>query len=150
MILSFKVSFKLVCFVLAIYMTADLIERYVENNDASVISYKQFNENKGDMYPTFTFCTANNPNIMYNNALNELHLSRKEYGNFLKGLNADSSEKQKMWGRIITIDPERFINSLQLYIVKVDFHTKGENGSLSYRTASNSIDELKIEFVISD
>ena len=77
-------------------MTADLIKRYIENNDASVISYKQFNEHKGDMYPTFTFCIAYNPDFIYNDALKELHLSKKEYEKSLEGLVPDSPEKQNV------------------------------------------------------
>ena len=90
-------------------MTADLIERYIENNDSSVISYKPFNENKGDMYPTFTFCIAHNHDLIYNDALMELHASKKEYAKALQGLVSDTPEKQRMWDRIIAANPEIFI-----------------------------------------
>ena len=130
-------------------MTVDLIERYKENNDASIISYKQFNEKQGDMYPTFSFCFLNNIDIIYNDALMELHLSKKEYNNILRGLVVDSPDKQRMWGRIIAVNPERFITSLQTHIIMADFLTKGANGSLKYRSASDSSDALRKLFYLS-
>ena len=51
-----KVTFKLVCFLLAAYMTVTQILRYFENNDASYIVFQQFNQWAVDKYPTFTFC----------------------------------------------------------------------------------------------
>lgn len=130
-------------------MTADLIERYIENNDSSVISYKQFNEHKGDMYPTFSFCITENPYFIYNDALKELHLSKKEYEKALEGLVPDSPEKQKMWDRIITVNPERFIISLNTFIFDVKYKTHGKNGSLSYHRYSDGIDALKKLFYLS-
>ena len=46
-----KVAFKLICFLLVAYMTIAQIVRYCENNDASSISYKRFNELSKDKYP---------------------------------------------------------------------------------------------------
>ena len=67
------------CFMLAVYLTILQILRYLENNDASVIAFKRFNEPLGDKYPTFTFCFGGDPYVIFSDAINELHIDQKEY-----------------------------------------------------------------------
>ena len=80
-----KVTFKLVCFMLAVYMTITQILRYFENNDASYIVFRQFNERHIDNYPTFTFCLYQYRGGSYSDTVNELHLTKEQYSYLLKG-----------------------------------------------------------------
>ena len=52
----FIISFQLACFVLAIYMSYLQCSRYVANGDVSVISFRTFNLEKQDTYPSYSMC----------------------------------------------------------------------------------------------
>lgn len=51
-----KFTFILVCMLLAGYMTLKETFRYLENSDASSISFKEFAKTSQDTYPTFSVC----------------------------------------------------------------------------------------------
>ena len=48
--------FEIVCFLLAVYMTAILIGRYQKNRSATSIAYKKYAQTVDDRYPTFSIC----------------------------------------------------------------------------------------------
>ena len=48
--------FSFLCFFLALYMTITQVDRYLQNNDASEISYRTFNQSPRDKYPTISIC----------------------------------------------------------------------------------------------
>ena len=47
-------AFHLICFILVAYSILNLIFRYLENNDASSIGFKQLNKSPPDKYPTYS------------------------------------------------------------------------------------------------
>ena len=51
-----KVLFSLTCFSSAEYLTFLQFQAYVANEDSSVVSYKTFNQDNADTYPTLTIC----------------------------------------------------------------------------------------------
>ncbi len=72
-------TFTCVCFLAAVYMTVQQIMRFVEDNDASIVTTKLFNEGPQDTYPVFTFCFTNQPEVIYTEAVHELSISREDY-----------------------------------------------------------------------
>ena len=51
-----EVIFSLTCFFLAGYMVCSQFLAYFANEDASVASYKMFDTDNADIYPTFSIC----------------------------------------------------------------------------------------------
>ena len=51
-----KRLFKMTCFILAIYMIVMLIGRFLENRDATLITYKKYSQTPIDDYPTYSIC----------------------------------------------------------------------------------------------
>ena len=51
-----KITFLLVCVLLAGYMTLKESLRYLENSDTSSITFKEFAKSLHDTYPTFSIC----------------------------------------------------------------------------------------------
>ena len=51
-----KLTFQVCCFLMAAYWTALFSSQYRENNDAILITMKNFNHDPSDEYPTFSFC----------------------------------------------------------------------------------------------
>lgn len=141
MLKSLKTTFRVLCFLLAVYLTAKQIMLYIENPDASVISYKRFNENPEDKYSTVSFCFANDPSVIYNDDLKELYPSKgpeepsfkEDYGKLLQGENSSVTNQHDMWNRIDAVDPGKFINQLHTFISEANFYTKDETDSLRYK-----------------
>ena len=68
-------------------MTCTQIVRYLENRDASSISYRRFNQTPRDRYPTYSFCFTGTSVNWFNDLLmfNELGITPAHYENILKG-----------------------------------------------------------------
>ena len=49
-------GFQLTCFLLAGFMTYLQFERYLQNGDVSTISFRTFNSDTRDIYPSFSMC----------------------------------------------------------------------------------------------
>lgn len=149
-LLALKVTFMFFCFLLAMNMTIKQILRYANNEDASVVSYKQFMGNHEYDYPTFTLCLANEPEIMYTDALEELHITGKEYTNVLKGQNSSHGAPNQDLGIIVDVDYDRFTIQLENVVVEAKFETEKENETLHFRKMFRKNDQLgTLETVLS-
>ena len=51
-----KKNFQLGCFAITLYMIYKQFKLFVDNEDSSSISYRKFNDEDTDLYPTFSFC----------------------------------------------------------------------------------------------
>ena len=71
-----KVCFSLTCFLLAGYMAFLQFQAYFANEDSSVITYEEFNQDNTNMYPTFTICLVGKNGAIYGNALNRSFASK--------------------------------------------------------------------------
>ena len=89
-------------------MTVKQVIRYIENNDSSVISYKRFNESPEDQYPTFTFCLANEPLVVYNNELHKFGITKDDYYKLLSGSNSSVDTYQEKMNRIAGLEHAKF------------------------------------------
>ena len=135
-----KWTFMFFCFILAINMTIKQILRYVNNDDASVVSFKLFLGSKEYEYPTFTICIANDPEIIYTDALNELHVTGTEYANALKGQTESLNDSHKNMENNMDINLNNFIIPLQKIVLAARFETEKENETVYFK-AKNKIRE---------
>ena len=60
-------SFQLICFVLATYMVYVQLKTYLANEDLSFTTYKNFQNEADDVFPTFTMCVVGRYSIFNNN-----------------------------------------------------------------------------------
>ena len=84
-----KSIFTVICLCSLGYMIYLEIERFLENNDSSSISFRKFNKSPKDEYPTFTICigTIYYLEIFDNVYLNQtFNLSSKIYSEVLRGI----------------------------------------------------------------
>lgn len=58
-LLFFKVIFILLCFVMTIFMVTKCFLNYIRNEDVCLVSFKRFNDNADQIYPTTTLCISN-------------------------------------------------------------------------------------------
>lgn len=121
---------------LATYLTFRQVVRYLENNDAPVIQYKNFNETPDDRYPTFTFCLAGDPKITYKDGIGELAVSKEEYSELLKGRNISNGESVEKFNRIAGISPEKFTIKPQNMITMIRYRTSNRSDYVYYKKNS--------------
>ena len=125
-------GFRCGCFLAAVYMTVQQIMIYVEDNDASIVTSKVFNENPQDKYPTFTFCFVNDPNLLYSEKVHELTISRENYSNIVKGVARNTINHTKTFERIVALDYNRFRTDVKDYVSVVQYRAANLIESLSY------------------
>lgn len=82
------------CFFMAVYMILILLERYVENRDATTVAYKKYNEREIDKYPTFSFCFSGENFHWYNdhNIFDAYELNATQFESMLKGQDSRKYE----------------------------------------------------------
>ena len=88
---AIKLSFRLACVILAIYMTVLQSFRFHSNEDVSIIIFREFNDEPLDQYPTTTFCIDKfepcNYGAFYDNEIlnHSFGLNNCQFESFLKG-----------------------------------------------------------------
>ena len=130
-------AFTCVCFLAAVYMTIQQIMRYVEDNDASIVTSKLFNEGPHDKYPTVTFCFTKQPEIIYSEAVHELSISSEDYANILKGVTSTTNNSTNTFEGIVDLDYNMFTRDWRNHISYLEYKTKTSNGTFIYERASN-------------
>ena len=99
---------------LAVNMTITQIQQFVENNDASSVAFKRFNEHPIDVNPTFTFCLCGID--IYSETINELRMTKEQYYTLMKlGVNT-SDDKSKHSRKILNLDHELFTKQFNMFI----------------------------------
>ena len=78
------IAYKLTCTLSASYYSIVLAHRYFQNEDASIVSFKPFNQRHGDNYPDLTFCIEGG--IFKQTALDEFQISEQVLSSILKGV----------------------------------------------------------------
>ena len=48
--------FQMLCIILVIYLSYEQLQQYLKNEDSSSVSFRNFNQEKRDLYPTFSIC----------------------------------------------------------------------------------------------
>ena len=57
--LSLKLVFSVVCFLATVHFVIECFKTYLKNEDVCLVSFKRFNENADQVYPTVTICISN-------------------------------------------------------------------------------------------
>ena len=136
-------AFRCVCFLAAVYMTFQQIIRYVEDNDASIVTSKLFNENSRDVYPTFTFCFADDPELIYSEAIYELYVTKENYTDLLRGVDSRNNPSAEAFEKIMNVDYNRFAMDSRDHITYVGYRTKDSNSTFYFRRSSDGVQERK-------
>ena len=85
--MRFKMGFQVICFVLAMYMCASFVKRFTENDNATSITYRRFNNMPKDEYPTFSVCFEGTPFHWFHDldVYKSFELRAEKYELMLKG-----------------------------------------------------------------
>ena len=113
-------------------MTLSQIHSYSENKDSSTVALKMFNERPEDNYPTFTFCIKSENGFIFSRDVEEMHLTRTQYGYHLRGGVTLNSTSDKYFQRSILNDYQLFSMKLVSILTQFDFTTKTGMESISY------------------
>ena len=113
-------------------MTLSQIQSYYENKDSSTVALKNFNERPEDKYPTFTFCIKSENGFIFSRDVEEMHLTRTQYGHHLRGGLTLNNTSDKYFQRSILNDYQLFSMKLISILTKFDFTTKTGQESISY------------------
>ena len=99
-------------------------------------------EQPKDLFPTFTFCFADDPEIVYSDAVHELRISKQDYSNLLKG-KTNTTEKNLQ--RAVENGNKRFAMQLQNYLLNIEFETKDPSKSFSIDKNTDNIVNWKMK-----
>ena len=124
-----KSIFRTICFLLAGYMGLTQVLRYFDNEDASSINYKTFNETPLDIYPTFSIClhaTDQYPlhHFLRNEIKDKTGVSVGKFDQILKGI-ADEIDEESV-PNILNMEYEQFNLDLATFLNAVGLEEQDE------------------------
>ena len=126
-------AYKLACVIAAMYYTILSTERYLRNEDKSVISFRSFNQRPEDRYPDLTFCVEGGH---LNDAVHEFVESEAEFGNILKGkLNFDMITNST-FQKIANMNSEVYFTNLSKILQS--FSSRTNQDVTSYKKSQNN------------
>ena len=109
---------------MAIYYSILQGERYFRNEDASVISFRKFNQRPEDIYPDFTFCIENG---IFGPRIKELGMNKDNFSNILKGKGLLDPTNESINGTVIHMDPKSYFRNLddivKSFTIRTDINT---------------------------
>ena len=82
--------FQISCFLLALYMSVSFVKRFIENENATSITYKKYSKTSDDKYPTISICVKGAQFHWYHdmNIYNAYELRPDQYETMLRGQQA--------------------------------------------------------------
>ena len=114
----------MVCILLAIYYSILQGERYFRNEDASVISFRKFNQRPEDIYPDFTFCIENGP---FRPMIKEWGMNKDNFSEVLKGNDISDPTNHSINGKVISMNPKLYFRNLdeivKTFTIRTDKNT---------------------------
>ena len=145
----FKLLFHLACFVLAGIMGWEQLNSYLRNEDSTSMSYRKFNDDFHDVYPTYTICIKSLygdifrtddflgiPGSAYRNSLVYNHIL---LGKCCKNTTIIEFASNISYDEALSFDIGRFV------IDKVTITREGDEIN-SWSNETNEIDELRESF----
>ena len=138
---ALSTTFLLVCFSMACYMTYLQFDYYLQNEDLASISYRKFNSESKDQYPTFTICLLGSSGGIFKESgvfLHSTNLTTSSYQNFLNGLENDTA---KFSG--INYD-DVVINIFDGYVTKLKTEMFKDNVWLTYNLKNGNYPTIPI------
>ena len=123
-----RTFFKFVCFILVGVSIGSLIHRWVQNNDASSIGFKQYNDKKHDIYPTYSFCflsTGNGALFTYfeMELMTKFLLHPADFELVMKGEKVFDNFGYTDFGNISGIRFEEYMVRLEEIVISLEFLT---------------------------
>ena len=133
-----KVSFKLICLLLVGISICSLFHTWLENNDASSIGFKYYNDKEQDVYPTFSFCFRSIENgALFTHFETELMkkflLRPTDFEILLKGyeINDDNSGYSD-FQNISGIEYDQYMIKLEDIVLALQFLTTDDQDDYTY------------------
>ena len=105
---------------LAIYYSILQGERYLRNEDASINSFRKFNQRPEDNYPDLTICIKGGH---FNDLIKEYGLPRVDFSNILKGNFSRNGKPHPFEKNIYDLNPESYFRNLDHIIQSYTFIT---------------------------
>ena len=134
-----KLVYEIGCFLLALYMTAIMTNRFLENKDATSITFKRYNESPREKYPSFSICFTGTQFYWYyyGHMANVYGITPQEYEKILVGQPAfihDYLHSSRLYKKL-PVNLNNFSDSLydQFHVqfrdvvTEVEFLTKNAN-----------------------
>ena len=103
-------AFKLTCTFFAIYYSIVQAERYFQNEDASIVSFKPFNQHIEDNYPDLTICIEGGQ--FKKRALDEFQISASDLSSILKGTIPANTVTNTTFHKIAVMNSSHYFTSL--------------------------------------
>ena len=117
--------FQIACFVPLGSMIYKQLKLYIDNEDSSSVSYRKFNDEENDLYPTFSFCFQASPSFEMFKDENFLGVegisNRVLYSSYLKGTLEDEHQMKN------TSENFTLINFEDVVVPVADFLNAWEN-----------------------
>ena len=129
--------FQLICFVLAGYMVYVQLKTYSANEDLSITTYKNFQNEAEDVFPTVTICAVSAVGkswIISKENMPDNH-STRSYSRILDGAKDDDMNYSRIRFDHVAIDVNRFISD---YYKFTDEGNKIIRNSRSHHGEQNS------------
>ena len=114
-------AYKLTCTFFAIYYSIVQAQRYFQNEDASIVSFKPFNQQPKDNYPDLTFCIQGGQ--FKKGVLDEFQVSAEEFSSILKGAIPVDAVSNATAHKIVLMDTSNYFTSLKDIIHRFSFKT---------------------------
>ena len=152
-----RVSFTLVCFLLAAYMTNTQIMRFLKNEDSTTIAFKRFNLSPDDKYPAFSICFTGAELHWYNDKLifDTFGVSSSKYERMLKGekiMKYEYDYKSKLYDKV-PVDyivgssqdqPDNFSVSISDILTGLRYRTIPRESSTEYKIEALRNEKQKV------
>ena len=90
---------ELLCLFSAAYMTYMQFQHYLKNEDFASISYRKFNKEEKDEYPSFTVCLVGLRGqifTQFHDVINTANYTRESYSNYLNGFLLRDFQNQRL------------------------------------------------------
>ena len=123
----------MVCTFFAVYMTMKQLLQFIENKDASSISYIQFNHSPKDKYPTYSLCLQGLSiySFQFEKLFYALGIDSPQYVGILKGEHGTRYDYQYTsglykrspltFGNVSSLNPEYFSMNISDLLIGLDF-----------------------------
>ena len=143
-----RLIFTLSCISMGAYMTITQSTGFLENRDSSSITYKHFNQDLRDRYPTFSICLKG-PEIFWKNedaVFEHFGMTSSQYMRMLKGdgMRYELNETTRLYrkqtidfGNVSMLDFEKVSIKSSDVITATEFVTESQSHNTHYERDTN-------------
>ena len=141
---SWKIFFNFICVLLVAISVLNLFRRWLDNTDSSSISFKKFNNNEVDTYPTYSlcfYCTGGGAlfDSFKDDLLMSYGLNQAELEMLLTGQEIAYTQGISNFQNISDIDYEQYMIKLEDIILTLQFYIANDKKSFSYDNSEENV-----------